>query len=226
MCLEWILRQDVEIEERDDTGRTHVQLAAAVGGLKILQRLAALNFDIKIVNDLTRNACHGAAAGGHLEVLQWLIDQQVDPTTLCTGGWTPFSIAVAKGHLDCARFLEERYPSCLLQNVPHGYSSLTLAAVRGQVMLTEYLIREGADWNAQTDDSQKTPSDQGLSTLYRTVTEKEIETARVLLQHGADPNLAKCHGITPLLEASQSAPLALCRHVLVQGISKYDAADR
>lgn len=68
---------------------------------------------------------------------------------------------------------------------------LAVAAFHGQTEVVEWLLAEGVDPNG--------PVESGVSPLHQAARNGHIETARVLLRHGADPeSLDSLHDSTPL----------------------------
>ncbi|KAI9440043.1 ankyrin [Lactarius indigo] len=98
------------------------------------------------------------------------------------------NIWVAAGDGDLGRVRELIEHQSTSPNVPDSftYTPMHAAASYGHLDVLTYLISRGGDVNV-TDEDGETP-------LY---TVENIETARLLVNHGADPGLRNHEGLTP-----------------------------
>jgi len=74
----------------------------------------------------------------------------------------------------------------------HGWCVLSMAAIRGLTLFSEYLIQQGAPVNLQDND-------EGQSPLMKALAHGYIDTAQMLLKNGASLTQRDTHGRTPLL---------------------------
>lgn len=86
------------------------------------------------------------------------------------------------------------------------FTLFSMSALAGDTELMDLLIKSGADINskgnmAKQADSTPTPDKFGHTPLHAAVLEGSIEPVRMLLDHGADPNVRNSNGNTPLYDA-------------------------
>jgi ankyrin repeat protein len=93
--------------------------------------------------------------------------------------------------------VDERSPN-------EAYTPLMVAANRSSLRVVDYLIRQGADINAQSDGGET-----ALMLAARAKDEQAaVNTMTLLLAAGADPNLVSGGGNSPLMEAAYSGHAA------------------
>jgi ankyrin repeat protein len=160
----------------------------------------------------------GAADKGDLNEIEWLLDHGADVNAPDTpdGGDTAIIFAAGRGHDKVVRYLvsrganvnagREHGRSAIVQAICNHHPGLAAwliaqeadvtvkdvnkdtplhyAARYGNAAIAELLIGKGADVNAQGAG--------GRTPLYATICfrgEKDTSVAKVLLEHGADPNI-------------------------------------
>lgn len=117
-----------------------------------------------------------AAVAGRLDVLRALADAGADLNAASDSGSTPVRSACFMTHLDVVQFLVARGAD--LQRPNHNGGTCLINSVQS-VGLCKFLLEHGAEVNA---------CDMQLKTaLHYAIQEHRVETARLLLEHGADP---------------------------------------
>ena len=137
---------------------------------------------------------HGAAEGGHGEIVELLITAGADlhATTvpmLGGGGWIPLHSAARQGHRGIVELLIEMGTDVNSRDST-GKSSLHDAALEGHKGIVELLINKGADLNAKSG-YYGTPLHVAGSIGHK-------EIAELLIANGADLNVQDGFGRTPL----------------------------
>ena len=137
---------------------------------------------------------HGAAEGGHEEIVKLLIAAGADlhATTvpmLGGGGWTPLHSAARLGHRGIVELLIEKGTDVNAMD-SSGKSALHDAALEGHKEIVELLITKGADLNAESG-YYGTP-------LHMAAGIGHEEIVELLIANGADMNLKDGFGRTPL----------------------------
>ena len=137
---------------------------------------------------------HGAAEGGHGEIVKMLIAAGADlhATTvpmLGGGGWTPLHSAARQGHRGIVELLIEKGTDVNAMD-SYGKSALHDAALEGHKEIVELLITKGADLNAESG-YYGTP-------LHVAAGIGHEEIVELLIANGADMNLKDGFGRTPL----------------------------
>ncbi|CAH2058936.1 unnamed protein product, partial [Iphiclides podalirius] len=160
--------------------------------------------DDRSVHTVTPLWC--AAVAGRLEVLRVLAEAGAELDAGSDSGSTPVRSACFMTHYEVVRFLVERGADIHKPN--HNGGTCLINSVQS-VRLCTYLLEHGAEVNA-CDMQHKTA-------LHYAIQEHRVESARLLLQHGADPWLASRAGDDALRTAclKGAAPVValLARHV-------------
>jgi ankyrin repeat protein len=218
------------------TGETVLMNCARTGAADAVSALLSFEADVGLKESKKhQTALMWAAAGGHADVVQLLVDHGADIKTPSRGGFTPLLFAARSGDVDTARILVEAGADPDEATPEHG-NSLIIASESGHEELALFLLEQGANPNV-TDQHGITPLHfavgGGLSLLdavvydpvFRVAPSNMLKLAKALLEAGADPNAQIARnrllgpenypfsmvGATPLLlaAASADAPLML-----------------
>mmetsp|Transcript_62487 Transcript_62487/g.116123 ORF Transcript_62487/g.116123 Transcript_62487/m.116123 type:complete len:282 (+) Transcript_62487:89-934(+) len=150
---------------------------------------------------------HWAASGGHIEVLQSLVQRKADPWdgTATAEERSPLLAACQSGHVDVVNYLlskdvlkrRSRGALNLQQAVDMkdkgGTPCLHLAATAGHAEVLEILQRKGADLTITTQRSG--------TALHAAAAVGQEEAVETLLRLGADPCVENDKGQTPAARA-------------------------
>ncbi|XP_060806925.1 protein fem-1 homolog A isoform X2 [Amyelois transitella] len=147
-----------------------------------------------------------AAVAGRLEVLKVLADAGADVNAGSDSGSTPVRSACFMTHLDVVRLLVQRGADIHRPN--HNGGTCLINSVQS-ARLCSFLLEHGAALDAQ---------DMQLKTaLHYAIQEHRVETARLLLQHGANPRLRSRAGDdalrTACLKGAHQIVTMLCSRV-------------
>ena len=117
----------------------------------------------------------------------------------------PFVISAIKGYGDCLDALIRC--GARINEAP----CVALAVARGSTSTAiRLLLKSGADPNL---------SREGNPPLVQAATARSVEVTQVLLEYGADPNLASRDGLTPLFIAVASRATQLIEVLLAEGVA-------
>ncbi|HUF73942.1 MAG TPA: ankyrin repeat domain-containing protein, partial [Gammaproteobacteria bacterium] len=165
------------------------------------------------------------------------------------GAWTPVMYAARENSLEAGRALIGAGADLVVQD-PDGATALVIAIINAHYEFAEMLLEAGADPNIGDNEAgmgplyaavdmhrlavghgRGTPPPVGLLTA--------VDTARSLLEHGADPNatltkpiLTRTHtmgdsalgeGATPLLRAAKSGDIEMVRLLVEHGADPFAA---
>jgi ankyrin repeat protein len=205
-------------------GQPPLLWAAESGYTSVVQLLIArLNVDIGFTDNLGQTAVQLAAAKGHLQVVERLLQEgaDVNAAAAITSGRTALRAAAEGGHLTVVeRLLQEGADVNAAAGTFDGRTSLQAAAGGGHLTVVERLLQEGADVNAAAAASNgRTALQAAAAGGYLTVVER-------LLQEGADVNAAAgtFDGRTSLQAAAGGGHLIVVERLLQEGANVNAAA--
>jgi ankyrin repeat protein len=191
------------------TRHTALGVAAALGDVPTVDVLLAGGADVNYRDTQQgRTPALLAAEGRRWAVVDRLLrEKDVDVKARSARDVTLLHAAAADGRLDLAKRLLERGASAEALDAG-GSTPLHLAARSLRTDVVRLLLRQKPDVNLQRFDDQGRPVgptallavlDPGHGAAGRSLLGRTRETAELLLEHGADPNLAGYDGRTPLL---------------------------
>ena len=170
-----------------------------------------------------------AARQGCLECVKLLVGAHADVNLPDPEGVTPLIMAVANFHFDVGAYLVSKkanvntwdwwgrtplYEAVDLNTIPHGgrpdRPSLDDTT---SVQMIRILLDAGANPNAQLklfppyravgpDRGADMMLTMGTTPLLRAAKAGDVEATRLLLEHGANPNLPNIQGVTPVMAAA------------------------
>lgn len=143
------------------------------------------------------------------QILQMLLVAGADPNGTNSVGDNALIVAIMNGNTLGIDVLLE-FGGDVNQANYFGISAFVGAAMMGDAALVEKLHEHGGDPNAQvTFDRGNNQSSASEPLLCLVAMSGNVEVARVLLEHGANPDLPGGLGRTPAdcIEASGSAPM-------------------
>jgi len=117
-----------------------VALATVFGHLDVARYLAERGADINApaTNGSGYNALTGAVAGGHAQIVQWLLENGGNPNYRYGPGYSPLLTAAADGHLEILKLLLA-HGADLHATSNDAKSALTLATERNHPNVAEFL---------------------------------------------------------------------------------------
>jgi len=228
---------------------TPLMTAARTGKVEIVKRLVAAGARINEKEHHEQTALMWAAAEGHTEVVRFLLEKGAEFQKPLSSGFTPLLFAVRQGHIEVAKLFIEKGADVTEASVPKrggrkqidsGTAPLVLAVENGHFDLAAMLLEEGADPNDQRSGhsplhvlswvrkSVKGDGDDGLPTPRGSGQMTSLEFVKVLVKHGADPNLplkggrggtaqVDRKGATPFLLAAETADLQFMKTLIKAG---------
>uniref|UniRef100_A0A8C8DKH3 Si:ch211-272n13.3 n=1 Tax=Oryzias sinensis TaxID=183150 RepID=A0A8C8DKH3_9TELE len=159
-----------------DLGKIHK--AALQADLAKLRQLVKKN-DINQLDKDNRTALHIACASGHVEVVQFLVENKAKLNLCDNQNRSALMKAVQGQHERCVSILLENHAEPNVVDV-NGNTALHLAANIPSISTAVLLLQHGAEIDAQNKE--------GFTPLAVAVREDHIEMAEFLLKESADVN--------------------------------------
>jgi len=110
-------------------------------------------------------------------------------------------------------------PALLYAHSPDGFSLLGLSAFFGHHLTAQWLIEQGADVNAASDNAMR------VRPLHSAAAGNHAPLLHLLLAAGAEPNAAQLGGYTPLHSAAQNGNTELVQALLDAGADRSARTD-
>ena len=190
-----------------------VYAAAAHGRVDLLKRYYDLG---NVVVDKRYHLGHTtlciAARLGHLDAVNYLLEQGESILVKNNTNNNALSVAVVKGHTEILKTLLYYSSQVDLQETfgERGYTLLGIACLLGREDVLEILLKCDANPNEQGGSNGETP----LTCLITESRQNAAAMRELLLEHGANPDLADSSGHTPLFHAIQNG-LRQCAYQLL-----------
>ncbi|KAI3387547.1 hypothetical protein SNEBB_006262 [Seison nebaliae] len=217
-------------------------ILAIEGNLDGIRLLLTLKADPELVDAEGRTPIHLAAEYGHNDVINYLIDEfKCNVTSRAADGSTLMHIASERGHLNTALLFMKRGIALHMPN-KDGAVCLHAAAKYGHYTIVRALLHKGANIDSRTKDDL-TPLHlavendnvevvqlllgSGAKVQIQCGSAKEsplhsaakqcgsLKSAEMLLKSGANPNMRKVNGETPLHVAARYGNVHLIRLLLM-----------
>ena len=171
-----------------------IHVAAKSGDIAGVQEELDKGVDVNVKLEGGSTPLHGAAEGGHGEIVELLIVAGADlhartVPMLGGGGWTPLHSAARQGHREIVELLIAN-GSDVNSRDSSGKSSLHDAALEGHKEIVELLIIKGADLNAE--------SGYFGTPLHVAAGIGHEEIVELLIANGVNVNVKDGFGRTPL----------------------------
>ena len=169
------------------------------------------NMDVDRGSDNNETALTIAAAGGHNELVQLLIDRKADIEHKDKKGQTPLLLASYQGHSSTVRILLDSGADIEAQSDRTKDTALAVACSAGRQQVVEILVARNANLEHR-NLSDYTPLSLAASAGH-------VAIIRLLLDHGADINSRSGSklGISPLMLASMNGHVQAVQTLLDRG---------
>jgi hypothetical protein len=187
--------------------------AAAAGDVTAIRRLLSDGVPVDQADASRRTALLFAVDGGHTEAARVLIEAGASINTQAANMDTPWMLAGARGHAEILKLMLPRKPDLGLRN-RFGGNALIPACERGHVEAVRVLLGSGID----LDHVNRL----GWTCLLEIVIlgndgARHQEVARLVLDAGANPNIADRDGVTPLAHARKRGFSAIAGLIAAKG---------
>jgi ankyrin repeat protein len=231
-------RANINVAQSD--GTTALHWAVRHGDLTTADLLIKAGADVKAANRYGLTPIHLAASNGHAAMIEKLLAAGVDPNFANAGGETVLMTASRTGNLDAIRLLLARGANVNAKESERGQTALMWAVLENHTDAVKLLLARGADINAKTTartiKGEYTPArpaaasgpgiirqralptaEGGMTSLLFAVRDGNAPMTRLLLDAGADVQLASANDTSPLIIAILNGQTELASYLLNRG---------
>ncbi len=209
-------------------GTTALHWAVYHDKLALVEALLAAGADANAANDYGSTPLGEAAVVGNVAVIERLLDSGAEIDAPGADGQTPLMVLARSNHVDAARLLIERGANVNARESWRNQTALMWAAAQRQPALVALLIEHGADVDARSavNDWPRQVTGEprrmyrpfgGLTPLLFAAREGCVECARLLVEAGADIDLADPKNVTPLFLAIDNFNFDVAKSLIEAG---------
>ena len=209
----FLVEHGVDVTARGYDGRTPLHIASSYGYLDVARILVEFGADLTAQANDGQSPLHVASSYGNVVVARRLVEHGADVTGRDNGGWTPLHYASSCGSVESARFLVERGADATAQD-NCGRTPWDVASKNGHVQVAAFFVKLGAHRVQENDRPvgrrRQTPSPAAAE-------ERNVEVARIPVEHGACPTTQANDGWTPLHVAAEQGNVEVARLLVEHG---------
>ena len=175
----------------DGGGLTPLVFAARTNDLESVRILLAAGADVNQVTNYGWSPLLVAIQNRYLQLASFLLDRGANPNLANKGGWSPLYIAVDNRNIEGGDYPVRKADMDTLEFI-------------------KKLVDKGANVNWRVKDStwfrtvftSQWVHEEGATAFWRASQSSDLAVMKVLLEHGADPNIATTINVTPLQVAA------------------------
>jgi len=175
----------------DGGGLTPLVFAARTNDLESVRILLAAGADVNQVTNYGWSPLLVATQNRYLQLASFLLDHGANPNLANKGAWSPLYIAVDNRNIEGGDYPVRKADMDTLEFI-------------------EKLVDKGANVNWRVKDStwfrtvftSQWVHEEGATAFWRASQSSDLAVMKLLLEHGADPNMATTINVTPLQVAA------------------------
>ena len=179
-AVQSLLKERADVNAADTDGSTALAWAAHKDDLGIAEILIRAGANVNAANEYGGTALSVACANGNGAMVEKLLKAGANPNAALKSGETPLMTAVAKGSVDTVKALLDHAANANAKESAGNQSALMWAVAEKHPQVARLLIEHGAQVGAR--------SKNGLTPLLFAAQQGDLESAKQLLEAGADVN--------------------------------------
>ncbi len=216
-----LLQQRIDVNAQQGDGSTALHYAAYNDNLAIAQMLIRAGARADAANDLGSTPLHLACNNGSAAMVGLLLAAKANPNSKLLNGETVLMTCARTGNASAVRSLLVQGADPKAAEPEHNQTALMWAAAEKHPQVTALLIEFGADVRARSrsysmtvvgEQTQRAGREElnydvmrgGSTPLLFAARSGDAESAKLLLDHGADPNDRLPDGTSALVLAAHS----------------------
>ena len=223
-----LVASGVDVNARQGDGATALHWAAHREDLTAVDVLLRAGANAGAANELGATPIWLAAVNGSVPILRRLLDAAADPDAALVSGETALMAAARAGSVEAVRLLLASGADVNARERTRGQTALMWAVEQRHAVVVKTLIELGADVHARSSEWRQLENTAGNTNpagdfemahggstpLLFAARQGDVETARILLDAGADINAAAASGTSALVVAAHSDHGALAKFLL------------
>ena len=215
--VEWLLANKADPNIKDHDGKTALFIAVGAGNKAIVELLLAHGADANVAAKDGKSSLFAAIDNGNLSMVEMLLSNKADVNLKTSDGFSPLLAAVNAKNFQIVESLLKQGADVNTKLADNHASTprwtpLDAAVSLDSAELVKLLLDNHADPNARFDLADRGNINAGDCTpLILAARRRCLDTAKILLKHGAKANLKEKNGMTALLTAwdLKDRPMAL-----------------
>jgi uncharacterized protein len=228
--LRTLLKQHAMVNAAQADGTTALHWAAHWNDSETVGLLLKAGADPKAVNQYGATPISEAAMLGNPAIIEQLLKAGADPNTRTTAdGETVLMTSARTGSVDAVKALLDHGADVNPKENYRGQTALMWAAAERHAGVVKLLLEHGADWKVQssfretkipklsTASSISPISRGGLTAFLFAAREGDIETAKVMLDHGVDINQTDVNHTSGLVVSIMNKQYTFAKFLLDRG---------
>jgi len=233
-----LLKNGTNVNSLEGDGATSLHWAAHRNDFEIAQVLLDAGANAAAANALGATPIWLAAKNGDAVMLELLLDAGADPNATLKMGETSLMAAARSGDAASIEILVDHGADINRVELEQGQTALMWAAAQRHAGVAQLLVTRGADLGARTKvwhQLENTAGNTnpignfkmahgGSTPLLFAARSGDVDTARVLIEGGADPNDTTAAGTSALVIAAHSGHGPLGIYLLEEGADPNAAA--
>lgn len=203
------IERGADVNAKLPDGRTALMVAAGAGDAGLVRRLLAAGAEVNAVNGRGGTALMYAAVHGDPPTIAALLARGAAVDARASNGWTALMIAAASGYAELAARLIEAGADVNVADI-YGWTPLMRAIHEGRTDVVRLLVQRARPALDARDEVDATA-------LHHAAVVGAVESARLLLECGADRTARDRAGRTPAMIAADAGHAALAELLRCEG---------